>query len=291
MKMKQMSKYLKFWGTRGSCPVSGKEYAKFGGNTSCLELRYDDAHFIIDAGTGIRPLGEELLKSKSPIQVFLSHTHWDHVIGFPFFSPLYSPEAEITIWSPSENHQSCRQVFDDLLSDKFFPVKLDELKAKLHFRCIDEKEQVKIGPTILHFHEVHHPSIAYCFKIQTPHQTIGYASDNEMFKGYHGDLKHAPEDPELVRFFTGCDLLIHEAQYSSEEYRQKVGWGHSSVLNAAVLIKRAKISRWLVVHHDPKHTDDDLMRLQTLSQKILDENGIPCRSEWIGDGHVVSLGH
>lgn len=284
-----MAMYLKFWGTRGSCPVSGSQYAKFGGNTSCLEINYGKAHLIIDAGTGIRPLGEELLKQNEPFHLLLSHTHWDHVNGFPFFEPLYSPHSEIKIWSPSENQKSCRQVFDELLSEEFFPVRLDELKAKLHFFPIDEKTSLQIGPLTIHFHKTDHPSSAYCFKIQTPHQTIGYATDNELFKGYHGDIPSAPKDPSLSRFFSGCDLFIHEAQYFPEEYRQKEGWGHSSVSNVIAFIQQSKINRWLVVHHDPKHTDEDLHRLEALSQKLLDKNKIHCQSEWIGDGHVIPL--
>jgi phosphoribosyl 1,2-cyclic phosphodiesterase len=284
-----MLKYLKFWGTRGSCPVSGPQYTKFGGNTSCAEIQYGEAHLIIDAGTGIRPLGEELLKKPKPFHLLLSHTHWDHVIGFPFFEPLYSSDSEITIWAPPEGKKSCRQIFDDLMSVEFFPVRLSDVKAKLHFCSIEENTPIQIGPLTIHFRRAHHPSTAYCFKIQTPHQTIGYASDNEMFKNYHGDLMHAPEDPSLVQFFSGCDLLIHEAQYFPKEYRQKSGWGHSSVSNTVALVQKTNIHRWLAIHHDPKHTDDDLLRLAVLSQQLLDENTIPCRSEWIGDGHVVSL--
>lgn len=284
-----MAMYLKFWGTRGSCPVSGPQYAKFGGNTSCLEVSYGKAHLIIDAGTGIRPLGEELLKQKEPFHLLLSHTHWDHVNGFPFFEPLYSVHSEIRIWSPSENQKSGRQIFDHLLSNDFFPVRLDELKAKLHFFSIHEKEPLKIGPLTVHFHKTDHPSSAYCFKIQTPRQTIGYATDNELCKGYHGELASAPKNLSLIQFFSGCDFLIHEAQYSPEEYRQKEGWGHSSVTNAIAFIQQAKISRWMVVHHDPKHTDDDLYRLASESQTLLETNKIPCQSEWIGDGHVVPL--
>lgn len=284
-----MPMYLKFWGTRGSCPVSGPQYAKFGGNTSCLEVRYGKQHLIIDAGTGIRPLGEELLNLNEPFHLLLSHTHWDHINGFPFFEPLYSANSEIKIWSPSEKEKSCRQVFDTLLREEFFPVSLDELKAKLHFFPIDEKAPIHIGPLTIHFHKTHHPSSAFCFKIQTPRQTIGYATDNEIFKGYHGEIASAPKDVSLAQFFTGCDLLIHEAQYFPEEYRQKEGWGHSSLPNAIALIQQAKIKHWMIVHHDPKHTDEDLYRLAALAQKLLEANQIPCKSEWIGDGHIVPL--
>lgn len=284
-----MRNFLKFWGTRGSCPVSGPEYAKFGGNTSCLEIRYGDAHLIIDAGTGIRPLGEELVKNPHPLHLIFSHTHWDHVIGFPFFAPLYSSKTELTIWSDAPLKNNSPQVFEDLMRIELFPIKFDELKAAFKYSKVENKKPIQIGPLKIDFQLMHHPSAAYGFKIETPHQTIGYASDNELFRGHHGDPKDAPEDPELVRFFSGCDLLIHEAQYFPEEYLHKVGWGHSSISNGVALVQKAKIEHWLVVHHDPKHTDGDLRRMAAMSEKLLRENTISCRSEWIGDGHVVAL--
>jgi len=284
-----MSKYLKFWGTRGSCPVSGGEFAEFGGNTSCLEVSYEGSHFIIDAGTGIRPLGAEILKKRKKILLILSHTHWDHVMGFPFFAPLYDKDSEIDIWSPSENKKSCKVIFGELMSAEFFPVGLEQLKAKIQFHSIEFETPIRVGPLTIHFYRAHHPSLAYAFKIETPHQTIGYASDNEMCKGYHGDLSHAPEDPGLVSFFSKIDFLIHEAQYFPEEYRKKVGWGHSSTLNAISLIQKTRVRKWLVVHHDPQHTDADLHRLAQYTQKTLQENRIPCEAQWIGDGRVFPL--
>jgi phosphoribosyl 1,2-cyclic phosphodiesterase len=284
------SKYLKFWGTRGSCPVSGAEYRKFGGNTSCLEICYNETRLIIDAGTGIRPLGEALLKeSKKHHHLFLSHTHWDHLIGFPFFAPLYSPDSKITIWSYFPEQNACQKTFETLLSADFFPVHLDQVKAKLEFQSSQTSQPIQIGPLTLHVHPAHHPSPTCCFKIQTPHETIGYASDNELFKGYHGDLNKAPDDPGLVQFFSGCDLLVHEAQYFSEEYIEKIGWGHSSVSNTAALLKKTNIHKWLVIHHDPKHTDEDLFALAALSERLLSTHKIRCQSEWIGDGHIVPL--
>src|SRR5436309_1359666 len=124
-----MRKLLKFWGTRGSCPVSGPSFAKYGGNTSCLEICYEDAHLIIDAGTGIRPLGEQLLNARDEIQLFIGHPHWDHVIGFPFFDPLYQHDQKIAVWLPEKTPKSGRELFDELLSFDFFPIGLNQIKA------------------------------------------------------------------------------------------------------------------------------------------------------------------
>ncbi|MBM3184355.1 MAG: MBL fold metallo-hydrolase, partial [Chlamydiae bacterium] len=169
---KKVKRYLKFWGTRGSCPVSGKEYAKFGGNTVCLELLYDETRLIFDAGTGIRNLGESLQGEKKTIHLFLSHAHLDHVIGFPFFAPIYDQNTEIYVWSPEENQKTCRELFHDLMNAAFFPIRLEQLQAKMHFEALDEKRTIEIGPLTLSLCKTDHPSLAYAFKIKTPHQTI-----------------------------------------------------------------------------------------------------------------------
>jgi Metal-dependent hydrolases of the beta-lactamase superfamily III len=284
--------YLKFWGTRGSCSVSGPEYAEFGGNTCALELRYDDLVLVFDAGTGIRALGQELLRQNvKEIHLFLSHSHWDHFIGIPFFDPIYEPGVHITIWAPPNIRRSYRELVSDLLSPEFFPIRLEQVKADLEFKTIQQKTPISLGDLTLDFHSTHHPGLTYGFKIQTPHQTIGYITDNEMLQGHHGPLHNIPEelsDPHqsLIQFFTGCDLLIHEAQYTPEEYLHKVGWGHSSSLNAMYLIKETKTSQWLVTHHDPSHTDHDLHALQADTKKRLEEYDISCKTAWIGDRFV-----
>ena len=289
-----MKSYLKFWGTRGSCPVSGPSFAKYGGNTACLEVRYKDTHLIIDAGTGIRPLGETLLDRKQEISLFLGHTHWDHIIGFPFFAPLYNEAKSLAIWMPAKTPEYEHELFERLLAFDVFPVQLDQIQAQIRYCSADPKTPVRIGSVKLHFHPTFHPGSAYAFKIETPYEMIGYATDNEFLPGYLGSLEEIPEElllkqKSLIQFFSGCDLLIHEAQYFPEEYVNKIGWGHSSLIHTIALVREAKIPKWLVVHHDPKHTDADLDRLATLAKKILKEHGIPCEAEWIGDGHTVEL--
>jgi phosphoribosyl 1,2-cyclic phosphodiesterase len=294
-KRKAMKRYLKFWGTRGSCSVSGPEYLKFGGNSCSLEIVYDDVHIIIDAGTGIRALGSELLeKQRRKIDILLTHTHWDHIIGFPFFDPIYETGTQVTIWSPNLSGRSCKQLFNDLLAIEFFPVRLEEVKAHLDFRTIQQKTPISFGPITLDFHMTNHPGLAYGVKIKTPTQTIGYITDNEMLQGFHGELEEiTPETLEphrgLIDFFQGCDILMHEAQYFSEEYLEKVGWGHSSAQNAIVFIRETSPKQWGVIHHDPKHTDKDLENLAQITQNKLRQHQIDCPVKWIPDGHVLPL--
>ncbi len=287
--------YCKFWGTRGSCAVSGESFQKFGGNSSALEIRYGDTIAIIDAGTGIRPLGQELLKQKvRRIELFLSHTHWDHLIGFPFFDPIYEPGVHITVWAPPNIGRTNKELFSDLLAPEFFPVRFDQVQATLEFKTIQQKTPVAVGPLEFDFHITNHPGITFAFNIKTPHQTISYCTDNELLQGYHDDPENAPEEltqlhQSLIEFLKGTDILIHEAQYTPEEYRLKVGWGHSSTVNACYLVKRTQASQWLVTHHDPSHTDEDLKVLEGELNHYLKKQQIPCAAQWIGDGYVLPL--
>ncbi len=274
-----MKKYLKFWGTRGSCAVSGAEYLHYGGNTCCLEVRYDDAFLIIDAGTGIRPLGNTLLHHKK-IDLFLSHTHWDHLIGFPFFEPIYRKDVHITVWAPEGPGRKCRELFDQLLAKEFFPVHLDEIQAQLQFKPIFEKKPLQVGPLTLDFHTTIHPGLTLCFKIKTPKQTISYVTDNEI---------DVDSQASFIDFHKGSDLFIHEAQYTPEEYMHKKGWGHSSLSRAVSLIQKVHPGRWIVTHHDPKHTDHDLSALHTRARKLLAESHNSCPIDWATDGHTITL--
>ena len=271
-----MSNYLKFWGTRGTCAVSGSQYAYFGGNTSCLEVRYDKTHILIDAGTGVRPAGASFLEEGIlKIDLFLSHFHLDHIIGFPYFELLYEPNAEITLWTPKSRGRSSQEILQDLFSPEFFPITLKEIKARIHHKTIEENKPVKLGPLTLDFHRTHHPGVTLCFKIQTPHETIGYVTDNEALPGH----------TKLIDFLKGCDVLVHEAQYFPEEYLKKAKWGHSSALNAAAFVEKIGSPKWLVVHHDPKHIDLDLERLFKLTQKALPNTHV----EWVFDSYILPL--
>lgn len=272
-------RFLKFWGTRGSCPISGPEYIEYGGNTCCAELLYDASHIVFDAGTGIRPLGKVFVKDKvKNIDLFLGHTHWDHIIGFPFFDPIFYADVSITIWSPQTKGRTCKELFNELLAPEFFPLQLSELQANLQFKSFDEHAPIQMGSITLSFHKVKHPGNAYCFKIQTPHETIGYTTDNEVTEPF------GKEEESLIEFYKGCDLLIHEAQYFSEEYVKKKGWGHSSLLGAMNFVEKTGSLKWLVSHHDPAHTDEDLKMLEKLA---LEKSPIP--SKWLKDSEIMEL--
>ncbi|HEY4254795.1 MAG TPA: MBL fold metallo-hydrolase [Chlamydiales bacterium] len=266
--------FLKFWGTRGSCPVSGPEWSRFGGNTPCLEIVYGKERIIIDAGTGIRPLGAEL--QKGPVDIFFSHTHLDHLVGLPFFEPLHHQVSSIKLWFPDGTERSPRALLDSLFSSDFFPLHLDQIKAKLTFHSMHIDSPVRIGEIELSFIRAHHPGMTYCFKIKTPHETIGYITDNEL----------QGKEEAFIQFFRGCDLLIHEAQYTDEEYQKKTGWGHSGLSNTVEFVKAVGCKRWIVTHHDPKHTDSMLEAMQAEARRKL---GGSCNVAWAVDGLTFPL--
>lgn len=289
--------YLKFWGTRGSNPVSGVQYIRYGGNTACLEVCCGEDSIIIDAGTGIRELGYELPHSKQKkIHLFIGHTHWDHIAGFPFFHPIYSSDAQLTIWTPIGFEKSAKEHFLDMLAYAYFPVRLDDMKAKMTFQDIQVGIPIQIGEITIHTHYASHPGATVCFKIEMRGKTIGYATDNELLMGFHGDPWGLDKnDPllesikDIVKFFKNCDLIIHEAQYTPIEYQNKVGWGHSSTTNAAFMVKQTHSKEWIITHHDPMHTDTDLQKKYQLTQDVLEDSHTHVHVRMAYDGLTIPL--
>jgi ribonuclease BN (tRNA processing enzyme)/DNA-binding NarL/FixJ family response regulator len=276
----QTNHYIKFWGTRGSVPVSGYEHLLYGGNTSCLEVRDDKDLIIIDAGTGIRSLSKAIMQDKhiENIHLFISHTHWDHILGFPFFLPSYKKDYEINVYAPKGSRKSIRDIFTGMLAREYFPIALEEMAANIHFHELDPISSIEVGSTTLHFTYANHPGPCICFRLETPNQSFGYATDNEMFGGYLGHpMDIQPGHPlfeaykPLIDFFSSCDVLIHEAQYTASEYAKRIGWGHSSIANATALAKLCGVKKWYVTHHDPEATDENLMNRLLIHKEVIEE--------------------
>lgn len=292
-----LNNYIRFWGTRGSIPVSGINYQYYGGNTPCLEMRQNNNIIIIDAGTGIRPLGNDILTTGiKNLHIFIGHTHWDHIIGFPFFSPVYDPSYTIHIYAAHGFEKSIKDIFTGMLEHDYFPVRLDEMQAKFIFHDLTDDKAIEIGDVKIHYNYAIHPGVALCFKVTYNKRTIGYATDNEMFMNYHGHPNDLNEKHQLFKsyksiidFFSDCDLLIHEAQYTPKDYLQKIGWGHSSITNALALIKLANIKEWIVTHHDPEDTDDVLRKKLHLHRKIIRKCEVDCSVHMAFDGLTLPL--
>lgn len=294
-KANYIDSYLKFWGTRGSNPVSGPDYMRFGGNTSCLEIRHRDTLVIVDAGTGIRPLGLQPHLPKH-IHLILGHTHWDHLAGFPFFAPLYDRDVHITIWAPISFEKPIEELFTEMLAHAYFPVKLDDIQAHIVFKEIQEGATIPIDDITFSSHYAFHPGATLCFKFKVGKKQFGYVTDNEFLLGYHGHPKligkcHPRLKPykSQLAFLSGCDFLIHEAQYTPAEYRSKEGWGHSSISNAAVLMRHSKTHQWILTHHDPKHSDMDLLKKIQMQHDIFDELRYECHTRMAFDGMSLPL--
>lgn len=291
------SSYLKFWGTRGSSPVSGNQYIQYGGNTCCIELNHLNSKVIIDAGTGIRDLGDDpSLGSQETIPLLIGHTHWDHITGFPFFAPLYKKNCHLNIFSPVGYEKNTKELFNDMLAFGYFPVRLEEMFAKMTFHELRDGSLLNLGELDIFCHHSNHPGPTLCFKIKTPKKTIGYISDNEVLLGYHGFPSNIGRDHTLLEphlslltFLEDCHIIIHEAQYFPDEYHEKVGWGHSSISNATAFIKHLHCQEWIVTHHDPKHTDEMLKQKELLHLEVLAECNLNIRFRLAYDGLVVAL--
>lgn len=291
------SSYLKFWGTRGSNPVAGLEYVRFGGNTPCLEVRHGKDLVIIDAGSGIRSLGQVLkVSANTKLNILLSHTHWDHLLGFPFFYPIHQAKCEVHVWAPIGFEKTTKELFFDMLAYSYFPVSFEDIRSKLFFEDLRDSQVISFGRIKVATHYAFHPGPTLCFKIQVKNKVIGYVTDNEFLQGCQLPLTQIEKKEDLftpyhsfIQFLTGCDILIHEAQYLPNEYLSKEGWGHSSLYNASLLIKKAKIRHWIIVHHDPKHTDEMLLEKHLLHIKALEEIGHECQVQMGYDGMMIPL--
>jgi CheY-like chemotaxis protein/phosphoribosyl 1,2-cyclic phosphodiesterase len=287
---------LRFWGTRGSTPVSGRGYVGHGGNTSCLELVCGSERLIVDAGTGIRDLGTELLAGPPRgLHLFIGHTHWDHIQGFPFFGPAYTPGYRITIYGAAGLRKDLRSIFAGQLDREYFPVQLEDMRAALEFRHLKENPVV-VGPARVWWEYTQHPGSAVGFKLQLDDLSVGYITDNEFLKGYLGsprtvDIESAVAAPYLpfIRFLADVDILVHEAQYLNEEYAAKVGWGHSSLSNTCLLARLTRARRLVVTHHDPTHDDARLAEKLALTRQVLHDLGSPIQVEHAYDGMVIHL--
>jgi len=268
--------YVRFWGTRGSCPTGGANTVRYGGNTSCAEVRIGDIPLIMDCGTGLRELGGALNKEFSgrPIEghIFVGHTHWDHIQGFPFFTPLYNPRNTFNVYSVRGAHSSLRSIFGDSMALDYFPVPLSSLASKLNF--IELEGAVDIGVAKVSYHHLNHPGVCIGFRIEAQGKVITYLSDHEDFGKLGGDSDMSRrQDAAVVEFARGSDLLIREAQYTEKEYVSRKGWGHSTYDDVVRFAVDAGVKRLAIFHHDPEHTDE-----------IMDANVKYCRDLVAQDG-------
>jgi len=259
-----MSLKVKFYGTRGSIPVSGPEYQQFGGNTTCLCLTAPDTGRIgvIDAGTGIRLLGRELVArgfDQREMFITFTHFHWDHIQGFPFFAPAYNKDLSLAILALGKGRDlsNLRNIFDTQMQAKYFPVALENMGARFRFLNLEVDRKTFTPPDGIDVEVTavrhSHPGGAYSYRFERGGASMVFCTDIE-----HGDSI----DPRIVDLCSGVDLLIHEAQFTSEELKNKKGWGHSSYDQAMEVAERACVGQLVMTHHDPDHDDNFLLEME-----------------------------
>jgi phosphoribosyl 1,2-cyclic phosphodiesterase len=242
---------IKFWGVRGSIPTPQPENQRYGGNTSCVEVRVGENIFIFDCGTGFRTLGHQLQSEFKghPINahVFVSHFHWDHIQGIPFFRPLYDSSGNRFIFHSSTRTRSLRQVMNEQMAAPYFPVDVSEMKAQQEFHEI-EPGPVEFGDASIQVAWLNHPQGCLGFRLETKEGIFVYATDNEP-----GQVEF---DKSVRKLAAGADVLIYDSQYLPEEYEaQRRGWGHSHWREAVNVAMESGAKELVLYHHDPDHTD------------------------------------
>ena len=254
-----------FYGTRGTIPVADLDYTQFGGNTSCILITFSTGRIaILDAGTGIRKLGNDLLNNSHEkhfnIHILLSHTHWDHIQGFPFFELAYDPRRNlnISICGKERLAKDLKSIFTEQMQNEFFPVPLDKMGASLTFWQPDITTYTHYSGIKIEASKHNHPGGAYGYRIIEGEKTLVYCTDVE-----HGDEL----DPNVVRLSRNADLLIHDAQYTPDELKVKKGWGHSSWEQAVEVAEQAGVKKLALFHHDPEHNDTFLSSMERECQK------------------------
>jgi len=256
--------HVRFWGTRGSIPTPGHRTAIYGGNTSCVEIRTSDGtNLVLDCGTGIRVLGLDMLRRPGPhrIHLLVGHTHWDHIQGFPFFTPAFLPGTELNIYGSAAFQRSLEDSLSGQMQYSYFPVKLQDLASRIHYTELEEGF-FRIGDVLVETQYLNHTAPTIAYRISADEATVAYITDHEPFWNSPGPAFHHPGDQRHIEFLEGADLVIHDAQYTSEEYRTKVGWGHSPGDYVTDVAIAAQVGRLALFHHDPTHDDDALKRIE-----------------------------
>jgi phosphoribosyl 1,2-cyclic phosphodiesterase len=277
---------LKVWGCRGSVPTPGPETVGCGGNTSCLEVSLADGTvLVLDAGTGIRDLGLELVeRGTQQINLLLTHLHLDHVEGLRFFAPLWDERVEVDVWGPPSPVSSLPERIARAFSPPLFPVDLHDVPARVTFRDVPRRPWT-IGGASLTAELVLHPGTTVGYRIEGDGASLGYLPDHEP--ALAGTIDRPRDWISGAGIAGDVDVLLHDAQYFEDEYEMRIGWGHSSVADAVAFAEAVSVRRMLMFHHDPLHSDADLEAMEARARS-LSRNGL--EPELAREGMVLELG-
>lgn len=252
---------IRFWGVRGSIASPGPDTAAVGGNTSCVEVLCGKTRIVLDAGTGLRALGNELImRQEDPsLTLLLSHYHWDHIQGLPFFVPVYMKTTNLTIVGGPNGIMSVRETLEHQMSAPVFPVRLDEVGAKIATREAKMGDSFDVGEARVRVARGNHPGGVVAYRIEHEGRSIVYATDTEHY---------ACVDPALRALADGCDVLVYDSQYTPDEYRAKVGWGHSTFVAGAELAKASGARQYVLFHHDPMRSDAEVEDVERRAREL-----------------------
>lgn len=291
---------LKFWGVRGSIPTPGPTTLEYGGNTSCIEVRAGDQIVILDAGTGLRLLGRALMAEfgEQPLDLtlLLTHTHWDHIQGLPFFLPVYSPQNNLRILGYEGARQGLETVLSSQMESPFFPIGLNELPANIQIEELKDWE-FDLGQVQARACYASHPGVCVGYRLSALGHSIAFFPDNEL---RHDHAPVAGQDPrsikalqngerKLAEFVRGVDALVIDSQYDAREYEHHVGWGHGCVDRVVELALQAQVKRLYLFHHDPNHDDAKVSDMVAHARKLVLARGAALQVEAAKEGLVMEL--
>jgi len=298
--------YLRFWGVRGSYAAPQKTHLGVGGNTSCVEIRAGEHLLVCDGGTGIIPLGEQLMAQSeiAEMLVVFTHYHWDHICGLPFFQPAFSPHWKIKFFGPGESADDIETRLSNQMKAPYFPVETETWMADIEY-LNPAKGGITHGPIEVSFHNVHHPGVTYGYRIKLAGKNIVYVSDNEIDflkssiarrRDEFDDEEHAllerieteERDAELDAI-RGTDILIHDSQYTPHDYEKKRGWGHSCYVDAVHFAIDAEVKALYLYHHDPTYDDEKVNAIHHDCMQIIRERGATMECHIAHEGLIVEL--
>jgi phosphoribosyl 1,2-cyclic phosphodiesterase/CheY-like chemotaxis protein len=296
---------IRLWGVRGSIPVPGRGTVRYGGNTSCVEVRADGEIIILDAGSGIRLLGLALDKEFGPrsmrLTLLISHTHWDHIQGLPFFSPAYNQKNLIRVLGYEGARAGLAKILASQMETPFFPVSLRQLPSHLAIEELKEME-FQVGNVEVRSKFANHPGVCVGYRLATSSGSIAYFPDNEPYEDLKLQLASRDgiseeeardfanaERTKLVDFLEGCDVALMDTQYTDEEYAKHIGWGHSSVDSVVSLALDANVGKLILFHHDPNHDDAMIDKIVEHARTLVAKSGKPLEIEGAQEGAEILL--
>ena len=299
--------YLRFWGVRGSYSAPFPTHLGVGGNTSCVEIRVDDHVILCDAGTGISPFGNQMLNQSDvrELLILLTHYHWDHICGLPFFVPAFLPEWKISFFGPGQSARDIKEFVSAQMRAPFFPVGTETWLADINYLEPPENHKIAYGPISFTYQSVHHPGTTYGYRLQVNGKTVIYISDNECLylnkaiRQKYGELNREEQelydamqreeyDSELA-LLQGADILIHDAQYTKEDYNRKRGWGHSCYIDTVNTAIDAGVKELYLYHHDPNYDDKAMEEIGRHADSIIADRSSSLRCTVAREGMKVDL--